>query len=105
MTEAIMSRSASVLKTRGGSSSSLDDPYSGFDTSEFDHAYDLEVVRHGIDGINLTPVALQNVYNDREFVEAAVRSSYGRRPVSAKPQTGWFVEWLRLTGDRESVDG
>lgn len=45
MAETAMSRSASVLKTRGGSSSSLDDPYSGFDTSEFDHAYDLEVFR------------------------------------------------------------
>nr|CAD2124110.1 unnamed protein product [Meloidogyne enterolobii] len=41
-----------------------DDPYGGF--NDYDHAYDLE-----------------NLYSDGNFVQAAVRSSYGRRPATS----------------------
>uniref|UniRef100_A0A914DVC1 Intraflagellar transport protein 88 homolog n=1 Tax=Acrobeloides nanus TaxID=290746 RepID=A0A914DVC1_9BILA len=41
-----------------------DDPYAGF--NDYDHAYDLE-----------------NVYEDKEFLQAVARSSHGRRPVTA----------------------
>ncbi|KAI1722263.1 tetratricopeptide repeat domain-containing protein [Ditylenchus destructor] len=45
-----------------------DDPYGGF--NDYDHAYDLE-----------------NIYNDKEFVQAVSRSSYGRRPITGARAT------------------
>ncbi|PAV85370.1 hypothetical protein WR25_07229 isoform D [Diploscapter pachys] len=47
-----------------GNSSSLDDPYSGFD--DYEHAYDP-----------------QNLANDRSFQQAVARSSHGRRPTTS----------------------
>uniref|UniRef100_A0AC34QRK3 Intraflagellar transport 88 n=1 Tax=Panagrolaimus sp. JU765 TaxID=591449 RepID=A0AC34QRK3_9BILA len=49
---------------------STEDPYGGF--NDYDHAYDLD-----------------NVYNDKEFLQAVARSSHGRRPVTGQRPIGF----------------
>uniref|UniRef100_A0A915M902 Uncharacterized protein n=1 Tax=Meloidogyne javanica TaxID=6303 RepID=A0A915M902_MELJA len=61
-----------------------DDPYGGF--NDYDHAYDLEVVcfkenECAVSGNHNKRFV--NLYSDGNFVQAAVRSSYGRRPATS----------------------